>query len=35
MTKREMEAGRDVNEKRELRGVVVGRLKKRRMYVPL
>ena len=26
---------RDVNEKRELRGVVVGRLKKRRMYVPL
>ena len=31
MTKSEMEAGRDVNEKRKLRGVVGGRLKKGRI----
>ena len=31
MTKREMEAGRDVNEKRKLRGVAGGRLKKGRI----
>ena len=35
MTKREMEAGEGVNEKRKLRGVVGGRLKKGRIYIHL